>query len=964
MVPMLDEMDVPYEVLDARAESLDAARLSSGSVGHYNGIVLTEAVLYDPASATGSAFTAGEWGILHDYERAFQVRESVISGFPGTYPQFGLDYGMTDIEAGAPFTGRWVAPAGVDVFAYVNTAQTLPITDYAVHSHPLQLYTGQPADSPDSPTVQPLLVLDADPSRTFVSILRYDDGREVLLSSITNAPYLIYSQVLAYEFLNYATRGVFIGGRFAYLAAHVDDLFIGDSLWDPATNRTIDDNISRLDGTGFTNAVHSQDALRSHPTTADFTLDFPFNGVGAQTAKVPSMILTSVADTDLREHDPVKNFGTDSSADINLQAGSQERAVFRFDVPANHAPLRTATLTLRSDDQRLDASLCPVTTAWDEGIKKDNQDASWRFARTGIAWTSAGGDFDPTACQDVTLPAKASVSVDATSIVSGWVAGARPNDGFILRARGTGNGRIKTREDGNPGNRPSLRLDFDAVVDASGQVIVPDVALPTTADTFLRQSAPTTSSGTAADANVKLKADGTDEKHALLGFGVTSNRLPGMQTATLDLYTEGALINAQVCPVVDTRWEEATATWSAARTSVPWHSGPGGDYDAAYCQPFRFVNGARVQIDVTDIVEAWQDGDLADFGLVVRPLSVGEAKIKTKEEPNPDRHPLLRLSFQPVTPDSLTAAAKASPTAFRYISHTFSHRNMDSSQGTTYDEASYEIEQNRQVWDLLGLPGRPSSDQVLVSGEHSGLADGMGTDDPADDIPYPTGRNDEFLRAAHDEGIAYLASDASRPNQSVEGYVPTYGELLLPRLPTAVFYNVTDPQTLTDEYNYIFHDRYVDAGQDPCTIPAAICTPRSYDQIVAAEADIGVRQILSYRPWPHFFHESNLHQYDGSGSTLLFDWLQATIDRYEALFTLPLKNLPYYEIGRQTADRVAARAANVRGVLDLGTGRVTLVADSDVRPLVTGLATGELYGGQRIGAVGVGVTPTTFDLAP
>lgn len=963
MVPLLDEIGVPYDVLDARAADLTADRLGTATAGRYNGIILTESVLFEPASPTGSAFTAAEWALLHDYERGFGVRESVISGFPGFYPQFGIDYGMTDIVGGSSFVGRWVPPAGVSAFEYVNPANPFPITDFAFDAQPLRLFAGEPSTAPAAPQVEKLLVLDADQEKTFVSILHYDDGREVLLSTITNAGYLIHSQVLAYEFLNYATRGLFIGGRHAHLAAHADDLFIGDVLWDPATNRTDESNVARLSAEGLTNVVAAQQRLRDqHGSAADFVVDFPFNGIGAQTVQVPALILPAAADTAIKQHDPHKNYGTDSSADVLNRAGDTKRALLRFAAPTDpHAPITGATLTLYSDDHQVPVRLCPVTTAWDEGTKRDDQDANWTLARTGVPWTQPGGDFDVGACVSATLPANNAVTIDVTPIVTAWATGARPNYGLIVIADGPDNARIKTREEANEAKRPSLRIDYGAASGADGSFTVPPMALGTSGDTYLRQSEPARSFGTENDARVKLRADGTDEKRALLAFGVQPGRLPAVESAVLDLYTEGALIDAQACSVIDTRWEQGTATWGAARTGVTWP--PGGSFDAAECVNFRTVNNARVQIDITGIVEQWQTGDLPNFGLIVVARGVGEARIKTADEGNAEKHPALRLAFRPVEPDGLTTAVRANADQFRYVNHSLTHRDMDVSNGTSYDEARYDIEPNREVWDLLGLPGRADNDPVLLTGDHSGLRDDRGTDlDPSDDLPYPGARNTEFLRAAADAGVQYLGADSSQANQDVEAYVPGYPGrlLLLPRYPTSVFYNVVTPDAMTDEYNYLFHERFVEAGQDPCTIPGAICTPRTYQQILQAEADTTLRHVLTYRQWPHFFHEANVNPYDAAGSTLLFDWLDAVLDRYEALLTLPLRNLPYHQIARQTTERIAARAAHVRGVLDLDTGQVTIQADAVARSLVTGIAGGELYGGQRIATVDVGPTPRTF----
>ena len=138
------------------------------------------------------------------------------------------------------------------------------------------------------PRVEPLLV--TPDGEALVSIVRYYDPlqpatpvREVLLSTIQNAWFLVHSQALAYEFINFATQGVFVGGRFVYMNAHLDDLFIADELWDPINNVTDPNTTYRLNSVDITNAVAAQNAFRAaHPTVGnDFKLEFPFNGAGA-----------------------------------------------------------------------------------------------------------------------------------------------------------------------------------------------------------------------------------------------------------------------------------------------------------------------------------------------------------------------------------------------------------------------------------------------------------------------------------------------------------------------------------------------------------------------------------------------------------------------------------------------------------------------------------------------------------
>jgi len=536
-----ERLGTPYHILDARS-------LFTGEHGHYNAIILTDAGLWDETAGNKSAFSAEEWRILHDYERRFGVRESVISGYPEN-PMLDFDYGMTNFESHTgSFFGEWHSPAGeTELYEGINTSTPLPLTGYAV---------GADARATDSePEVHPLLT-EQKSGKILIARLRYRDGREVLFSGINNDPSRLHSQLLAYEFLNFASKGVFIGARRVYLHLHVDDLFSPDALW---------------------------------PTAAGLRLDFAFNG----------------------------------------------------------------------------------------------------------SWT-------------------------------------RPDD---------------------------------------------------------------------------------------------------------ELY---------------------------------------------------------------------------------------QAFIRSDND-------------------------------FRYINHTFTHLDMDSSAGTTYEIAKYEIEQNLAVWEQLKLPGLERNRMVLVSGMHSGLTD------RATQTPYPEGKNDAFLRAAQDAGIRYLASDASLVNQNREQFVPGFDILLLPRYPTALFFNVSRPATLRDEYNYMFHESYLERGMDPATTPGASPKPRSYQEILELDTEQAVIRMLSYSPWAHYFHQTNLRDYN-TGRTLLSDWLEKALERYEQFATLPIVSLPYYEVGRQTEERLAARDAGIEGTWYPQQDRIVLKAKRKARIRVTGLKGGKLYGGQRSSTLAVGPQEKVFEV--
>jgi hypothetical protein len=183
----------------------------------------------------------------------------------------------------------------------------------------------------------------------------------------------------------------------------------------------------------------------------------------------------------------------------------------------------------------------------------------------------------------------------------------------------------------------------------------------------------------------------------------------------------------------------------------------------------------------------------------------------------------------------------------------------------------------------------------------------------------------------------------------------------LPRWPTNVFYNVINPEQLEHEYNYIFYQRFVNAGLDPCSIPGAICTPRTYEEILMAEADGALRHMLTFNKWPHYFHQSNLAKYDENGNTLQFDWLNAVFATYGQLLKLPVKNYPYYLIGDKTKNRLTAKTATIQATWNRTTNQVTLSANQAVPNLpVTGVSGGELYGGQFIREITVNKTPKAY----
>lgn len=777
---ILDEMNVPYDVLDATQTELTRDVLVTGNVGNYNGVILTDTFMFytGEGSTNDSSLTLEEWKTLHQYERDFDVRESVLSGFPASgefYREaYDLDYGMDldSVVAGASFSADWQAPVGEgEFYEYVNKQNPLVVNDYAL--------AVQPSGDVNGPVVLPLLK-DSVTGKTMISELTYSDGRKVLLSTISNASYLLHSQIINYEFVNYATQGVFLGARQIYLSAHVDDLFNADDLWNPEINANyLDGTAYRNTSDGIRNIVSSQkDFEQENPNFDGFVLDLAFNGgyaVLPTAATSSSETLNSVKDTYIFSTDVNAIRGLRTVAKVQKSRRRDSRALIGFDVKKT-SPVSKAILNL------------------------------------------------------------------------------------------------------------------------------------TTRKTY------------------------------------SSYFYPG---------------KGKIC-LMNTTWDRM-ASWNKKLSRTPW-SNNGGDFDNSNCVSYKDRWG-KISADISSLVSTWQASDYEEFSLIFVGRNSNLTEIYTMNSRYRSTRPQLNLEYQSSSSsDELTNVIIETKDEFRFLNHTLTHRDMYKSAGATYDVALYEVGENLKVWQAIDLPGFDTASQVLVAGNHSGLEDTVSSnaENPIY-TQYPEGLNLDLMDALETLDIKYLASDSSRINQDVEHFIPNTNILLLPRYPTQVYYNVTTPENLTDEYNYIYNESYIERGIDPCTDLGAVCVPKTYKEILKFEADTTVNHMLSFKPWPHYFHISNLMNYE-DGNSLQFDWLNAVAKEFNKYINLPVKNLDYFTIGEITKDKLAVKAAAVKGVWDRDSNTVTITADSNVKAFVTGIENGEIYGGQSIIKAEVGIVKTVLNV--
>ncbi len=297
------------------------------------------------------------------------------------------------------------------------------------------------------------------------------------------------------------------------------------------------------------------------------------------------------------------------------------------------------------------------------------------------------------------------------------------------------------------------------------------------------------------------------------------------------------------------------------------------------------------------------------------------------------------------TPDTLTPAVTANQANFNWVNHTYSHPNLD---GITYTLALNELRNNHNL-ALNTLHLTNYFKDAFVQPDISGLS------------------NPDFLRAAKDFGLKYLISDTSRagwnnPSPNA-GFYSTYQPsiLIIPRRPTNLFYNLTTPAEWVSEYNCYYGPTGTCAGGAWRWWDHDL----TYAEILDKESDMILSYLLKFDLDPLMFHQANLRAYDGTKS-LFGDLLDATFQKYNSLYKLPIRNQSEHQTGIKMANRMAYNASGVKALVEPCQSMTVWTTKSALVP-ITGVADGpnqEVYGGQSISYFQIGAGWSTVVMLP
>lgn len=288
---------------------------------------------------------------------------------------------------------------------------------------------------------------------------------------------------------------------------------------------------------------------------------------------------------------------------------------------------------------------------------------------------------------------------------------------------------------------------------------------------------------------------------------------------------------------------------------------------------------------------------------------------------------------------TLLAAARTAGNRLSWMNHTWDHENLDNA---TRAQARAEVSDNCRLANQMRLARFNCNE--LVSPDVSGL------------------NNVNALAGMVDSGVLSVVSDTSiteairpsnpgnNPSFNVGRANPLNPRIYqVPRHPTSIFYDVSTPETETDEYNTIYRNYY---GRD-----------LSYAEVLDKDSEFGLYYLLQGDIDPLMFHQANLKNY-GNGRSIYGDWVEAVANKYLTYFDAPILTLRQNGISGEMQARGKFNACNVTATLVEGLApTLELRTTAGCVVPVTGLAASsygavETYAGEPTTSITMGANQT------
>jgi len=286
------------------------------------------------------------------------------------------------------------------------------------------------------------------------------------------------------------------------------------------------------------------------------------------------------------------------------------------------------------------------------------------------------------------------------------------------------------------------------------------------------------------------------------------------------------------------------------------------------------------------LIEADYDKSLNVFGERL-------VELEFKKEPGTGTHnwPVQNYHFEfkdsflnkdPLYPYFKQEANRAE---FYWSSHTFTHENLDNAD---IDDVDNEIRVNIEVAKKFGFVHEDNSHEEwwspgsIITPQISGL------------------RNRDAIETFKKYGINSGTGDLSRQTLcNLENpYLPYYttmegsnydGFPVIPRSPSEIYFHCSTSEEDTWMYNQIYHNVF---GQDS-----------DWKTILERETNRVLTLMMKLRHEAHQFHQANLRNADIKEPSLLQQWTDAIVDRYNSYVNWPMISLKLDDLAETFINR-------------------------------------------------------------
>lgn len=242
----------------------------------YYGIITTSGQLtyINQLGIEASVLNQQQWINLIEYENRYSIRRVSMYSYP--HAALGVEK-VSSIDQSSSIRLR----VGNEALRF---DQSIPINAKVNLSHSWYYFT----KITNPYQVKPFLFYETKrkfPANSIAGVISsFNDGREQMHFFFSQSLWNIASQLIAGTWVNWVTKGHYIGKRRIYLSAQVDDIFIATQLWQKSNffSRSKKAKIIRITGNDIKAYTDWQKEFRGQINNATFRTELAFNGSGLE----------------------------------------------------------------------------------------------------------------------------------------------------------------------------------------------------------------------------------------------------------------------------------------------------------------------------------------------------------------------------------------------------------------------------------------------------------------------------------------------------------------------------------------------------------------------------------------------------------------------------------------------------------------------------------------------------------